>query len=483
MARNRLIKNMILTFVCILAGCLNNLTFANGNAPDDPPNIIFIAIEDFNPEHLGCYGGKALTPNIDKVASEGVLFKNAFVDVAVCNPSRTALLTGLRPPASGVYGNSDDWQKLVLPKIGFTLPQHFMNNGYETVKIGKIFHFQMEHPDSWNRELSRLNEEGNILSAWHEDVIPLLDKVEGDTDKGWFNQNLQWGPVDCGPEEFRDGSYIAGVKNYLAEKHEKPFFLGVGFHSPHVKFAVPKEFFDLYNIDDILLPDNPPNDLADVPVDLGKNSLHSIIDSSTWREIKRAQFACISYVDWCIGKVMEAVEQNKLDRNTIIVIWTDHGFGLGEHFQWSKGGHRLFSEINQVACIWKVPGITPKGKVSNSVVETIDIFPTLFDLCNIEIPSHVQGESYSAVLKDPSVSIKNAAFTWGSKQRVSVQTDRFRLNLNRDLDPAYFELYDHKYDPDEYINVSCNPQYQETIQTLISYYADHVKQYELFEKN
>jgi uncharacterized sulfatase len=463
----------------LLSACRQESSKSTGYS--ETPNILFIAIEDFNPEHLGCYGGKALTPNIDRLASEGVLFANAFVDGAVCNPSRTALLTGLRPATSGVYGNSDKWQELALPKTGFTLPQHFMNNGYETAKIGKMFHYKMEHDESWNRILAVDNDQGKILSSFHADVTPLLDELENDKSKGWFNENLQWGPVDCEPEEFRDGSYVASVRDYFLEEHENPFFLGVGFHAPHVKFAAPKQFFDLYDLEDIILPENPPDDLLDIPVKLDKNPVHDVMDSTQWREIKRAQFACISYVDWCIGKVLDALEESRLDGNTIVVIWTDHGFGLGEHFQWSKGGNKLFSEINQVACIWKVPGLTPKGMVSNSVVETIDFFPTMFELCHIEIPSFVQGESFAAALKDPSAKIKDAAFTWGSRQRVSVQTERYRFNMNRDLDPAYFELYDHKYDPGEFLNLGCNPQYQETIQTLISYYHEHTKKYELFE--
>jgi len=481
MINSKSIHHVKFAFAALAICFFNNTLSAAGKKIPSKPNILFIAIEDFNPEHISCYGGQAITPNIDLLAKEGVIFKNAFCDVAVCNPSRTALLTGLRPATSGVFGNADDWRKKALPIVKTTLPQHFKNNGYEAVKVGKIFHYQMPHHESWNRELPGKVEGRKLLSAWHEDVIPQLNELNDDTSESWFNNNLHWGPVDCQPEEFRDGHYVTSVANYLAEEHEQPFFLAVGFHAPHVKFGAPKEFFDLYEVDDIVLPDNPPNDLEDIPSGLSKNSIHEVIDSTIWRDIKRAQLACMSYVDWCIGGIMVDLKKNNLEDNTIIVIWTDHGFGLGEHFQWSKGGNKLFSEINQVGYIWKVPGITPPGAVSNSVVETIDMFPTLFDLCDIQVPSYVQGESFAELLKDPTLPGKQAAFTWGSRNRVSVQTERYRLNMDRDLDPASFELYDHKYDPDEYINLSCNPQYGETIKMLISNYSDHQNKFRLFE--
>lgn len=445
------------------------------------PNIVFIAIEDFNPEHFGCYGGRAKTPNIDALAKEGVIFKNAFCQAPVCNPSRTALLTGLRPPSSDVFGNEDNWKEMILPNIPATMPQHFKNNGYESVKIGKLFHYQMEHPESWSKELPSRVQGRKLLSSWHADIIPRLKKLEGVKGGGWFTQNLHWGPVDCEPEEFRDGHYATNVADYLSETHKKPFFLAIGFHAPHVKFAAPKRFFNMYDLNDIVIPDNPPNDLEDIPSINSKNAIHSVLDSSQWRDIKRAQFACISYVDWCIGKVLEAIKENHLDKNTAVVVWTDHGFLLGEHFQWSKGGNKLFNEATKVGFIWKVPGVTPQGEVSNSVVETIDTFPTLFDLCSIPIPDYVEGDSFLRLLKNPSLSWKKAAFTWGTPKRISIQTERFRLNTDVSLDPTSFELYDHKYDPKEYINMSCNLQYARVIESILSYYLDHKKRYTLIE--
>jgi arylsulfatase A-like enzyme len=443
------------------------------------PNVLFIAIEDFSPKHFGSYGGKAITPNIDALAGEGVIFKNAFCAGPVCNPSRTSLFTGLRPPTSGVFGNQHKWKEMVLPKIPATMPKHFHNNGYEAVWVGKMYHHQMEHPGSWTRELQTPVEGRKMLSSYHPEVMEVLDELEPVEGGGYFESDLQWGPVDCDPGEFRDGHYATVVSDYLSEEHKQPFFMAVGFHAPHVKFAAPKQFFDLYAMNDIELPDNPLNDLDDIPTINNKAKVFEVMDSTEWREIKRAQFACISYVDWCIGQILQALKDNNLDENTAVVIWTDHGFLLGEHFQFSKGGNKLFEETANVGFIWKVPGVTPEGIISESVVETIDIFPTLFDLCGISIPDHVQGKSFLPLLKNPSIPWKKAAYTWGTPKRVSVQTERYRLNTDTDLDPESFELYDHKIDPQEYVNVSCNPQYKPVIDSLITFYQNHKKEYSL----
>ena len=473
------------TFILIFALlAIGFLTSAKTFEPEQSSklNIVFIAIEDFSPKHFGCYGGKAITPSIDALAKEGVIFKNAFCQAPVCNPSRTALLTGLRPPTSGVFGNQHNWQEMALPKIPATMPQHFKKNGYDAVKVGKLFHYKMEHPESWSRELKTPVKGRKILSSYSAEVIPLLKELDPVEGGGYFTSDLQWGPIDCEPGVFRDGHYATVASEYLAEKHQKPFFLAIGFHAPHVKFAAPKQFFDLYDVNEIELPENPPEDLEDIPTIDSKNIIHSVMDSSQWRDIKKAQFACISYVDWCIGQVVEAIKNNGLENNTAVVIWTDHGFLLGEHFQWSKGGNKLFEEGGNVGFIWKVPNVTPSNVVSESVVETIDVFPTFFELCGIPIPAHVEGQSFVPLLKNPSIPWKKAAFTWGTPERVSIQTERYRLNTNIDLNPQYFELYDHKYDPNEYINLSFNPQYAVVIDSLLSTFSNHSKRYSIGEK-
>lgn len=471
---NRAIGNIFMLMFVLL---IYKPALAGENKLESKPNVVFFAIEDFSPKHLGAYGGKAKTPNIDAIASEGVIFKNSFCAGPVCNPSRTSLFTGLRPPTTGVFGNTDDWKKMALPMIPTTLPNHFHNNGYNAVWAGKMYHHQKEHPEGWTRELETPVKGRKMLSSYSPEVMEVLNSLPHQDVGGYFVTDLQWGPVDCDPGAFRDGHYATVASEFLAQKHDKPFFMAIGFHAPHLKLAAPKQFFDLYDVNEIELPENPENDLDDIPLIKTKTEIFEVMDSAQWRDIKRAQFACISYVDWCIGQIVQSLKKNNLYDNTIVVIWTDHGFMQGEHFQFSKGGNKLFEETNNVAFIWKVPGLAPEGVASESVVEDIDMFPTLFELTGITIPEHVQGKSFVPLLKNPTMPWKDAGFTWASPRRVSIQTERYRFNTNTNFDPALFELYDHKYDPRENINVSCNPQYEPVIEKLIGYYKAHKAEY------
>jgi arylsulfatase A-like enzyme len=443
------------------------------------PNVLFIAIEDFNPAHIGAYGGKAITPNIDKLAQQSLVFDKAYVQFPVCGPSRAALLSGLRPPTTGVFSNADDWREIILPKYPTSMPAHFKNNGYEAVKVGKLFHWRQEHPESWSRELKTPVDGARMLSSYSDEVVAVLeslDPIEGQ--ESYFITDLQWGPVDCGPWDFRDGQSVRALQSFLKELREKPFFAAVGFHAPHIKFAAPQQFFDLYDVDAIELPETVEGDWEDMPKIHGKNPVHSVMSDHQWRSIIRAQFACMSYVDWCVGQVMEALASNGLDEDTIVVLWTDHGYLLGEHFEWSKGDQKLFEETTKTAYMWKVPGMTPQeGARTSAIVESIDTFPTLFELCGIPIPEYIDGTSFVPVLRDPTRSWKEAAFTWGSDSRLSIQTARYRFNTDVDLDPASYELYDHESDPKEFVNVSADPNYASVIKRMQGIFRDYAAEH------
>jgi arylsulfatase A-like enzyme len=416
------------------------------------PNVVFIAIEDFSPQRLGCYGGPVKSPNIDRLASEGVLFEKAYCMSPVCNASRTALLTGLRPDTSGVFSNSQDWRKML--KGITTMPMHLRRQGYDTIRMGKMYHGKWEHDESWTRIISTGGSRAQKPARRPRSVANDAPGVP-----------LQWGPTGNTPQEDRDGKLAAGAAEFLRQKHDKPFFLGVGFHAPHLAFRAPDIFHDMYDVDKIQLPDNPEDDLEDTPLTRRAADQRSLTRQE-WKEVIAAHYATISYADWCVGKVLDAIKQSGREEDTIVVLWSDHGFMLGEHFQWRKVD--LYEESARVAFIWRVPGVTPAGHRCKRPVETIDLFPTMFDLCGLPQPPKVEGISMRPILANPAAAWKKAAITWkaGDGAIVAAQTERYRFN--RRLSDGFCELYDHQKDPGEFTNVVNDPAYADVTERLSS---------------
>jgi len=417
-------------------------------------DVVFIAIEDFSPHRLNCYGGPVHSPNMDRLASEGVLFEKAYAMVPVCNASRTSLLTGLRPETTKIFGNQQDWRK-ALPGIS-TMPMHFRKHGYETVRIGKMYHGQWEHDASWSRVIPQLHDR-TAARPKKRGIGPRARPTRKTRVK------LIWGPTGVAPELDRDGQLATQAIRYLEQDHDKPYFLGIGFHGPHLPFRAPDRFHDLYPPEKILLPRNPPDDLKDTPIK-GPHGDQEQLNEKEWREITAAHYATISYADWCVGRVLAAIRRTGREDRTIVIVWSDHGFMLGEHFLWRKGP--LYEESVRVAWIWKVPGITPGGARCKRPVETIDTFPTLFDLCGIPRSDKAEGISMKPLLKDPSRPWKRGAISWsaGNGAVAAFQTERFRLN--RRTSDGFLELYDHKKDPKEFTNVAGDPDYSNDLKKL-----------------
>ena len=417
------------------------------------PNVVFIAIEDFSPQRLGCYGGPVHSPNIDRLAAGGVLFEKAYCMSPVCNASRTALFTGLRSDTTGVFSNSQDWRKM-LPGIT-TMPMHFRNHGYDTVRIGKMYHGLWEHDASWTRVIPEIHDRSVVGPK-----RPAISPKKPATGK---KDNLKWGPTGNTPAHDRDGQLAEQAVCFLKAEHERPFFLGVGFHSPHLAFRAPDRFHDLYPPERVSLPQNPEDDLEDTPI-RGRHADQLRLSTAEWRQVVSSHYAAISYADWCVGKVLEALDETGRSKDTIVVLWSDHGFMLGEHFLWRKGD--LYEHSARVAFIWRVPGVTPKGARCCRPVETIDIFPTLFDFCNVPQPELVEGISMRPLLADPWRPWKKGAITWraANGSLVAIQTEHFRLN--RRVEDGLLELYDHRNDPGEFTNVATKPEYKETVTDL-----------------
>jgi len=433
------------------------------------PDVLFVAIEDIAPL-MGCYGHPAVkTPNIDALARRGVLFDRAYCQAAVCNPSRASVITGLRPTTTGVYGNGTDWRRRI-PAGHRTLPELFQAGGYETAICGKIVH----HP----RYFKDVSEEGNRREArmWDRKLParsrgakrpakrPKAPRPDFLAKDHYIARSLRWGPTGLADAEQRDGAIALAVAKALRAKRGKPLFLAVGFHSPHYTLVAPDKYIDMYPPEKIALPTSPPGDLDDVP---GKYGVFNTTDDK-WlgeaekREVIAAYYACISYVDACVGVLMKALKDAGRENSTIVCLWGDHGMHLGEHFLWRK--HTLFENAARVPFLIVAPDTARVGAVCRRPVELVDIYPTLADLCGLDAGKGLDGVSMKRLLRDPAGPWKRAAFTHRGPTNRTLRTERWRYTEWGSPDKA--ELYDHQTDGGEFRNLAGNPKHAKTLAEL-----------------
>ncbi len=453
------------------AALATRLPVALGAENPRRPDVLFLAIEDVSAMRFGCYGDKVCrTPNIDRLAGRAVRFDLAHCTAPPCNPSRTALLTCRRPETTKVFGNRDDWRKM-HPGI-LTMPAHLRKHGYETVRIGKIFHGKFEHDASWSRVV---RERAGLPPARRRRALKgpgvELARKQQEALRRWRQAGKKgrpprsgvpflYGPSGLTDEEEADGGAATNAIRVLRDKHDKPLFLALGFHKPHLAFTAPDKYFQMYPPEKIELPKNPPNDLDDMPRPPGQRDQKSFTPKM-WREAIAAHYACLTFVDAQVGRVLEALAESGRADSTIVVLWSDHGFLLGEHFAWRKGA--LFDEGLIVALIFHVPGLTRPG-VCKRPVDSIDIFPTLFDLCGVPMPKGIQGISMKPLLADPSRPWRKGAISSSGSRGRSIRTERFRYSEYGGADQA--ELYDHKTDPGEFTNVVKGPKHADTVAEL-----------------
>ena len=471
----------------------------------DRPNILFIAVDDLRPE-LGCYGADhVVSPNIDRLADEGLVFDRAYCQSAVCNPSRASLMAGKRPDTLRVWDLSTDMRS-VNPEV-VTLGQHLKNNGYHSVGIGKIFHNNNPDPATWSEPKLYIDgypfdpdavyrgEEG--IRGQEERKARLLEEGEDRIDQfgHWYLKAQAAESVDVPDSAYFDGAQtdVAVAKLSELAQGEDPFFFAVGYYRPHLPFNAPKKYWDFYDRDQIPLASNPGLP-ADLPM-MAINNLRELrgytdfrdlvhptegsLDEERARQLRHGYFASVSYVDAQIGKLLNALEDLGLDDNTIVILWGDHGWKLGEHNSWCKMTNL---EIDaRVPLILKAPGKTREGSRTAALVEFVDIYPTLCDLTGVPAPDDLEGTSLTPLIGDPSRPWKKAAFTqflregvWRAPDGVeymgySVRTDRFRYTEWVDWqtgDLKATELYDHEVDPLEATNVSDNEDYAGSLQKM-----------------
>lgn len=411
-------------------------------------NVLLIAVDDLN-NRLGCYGDPVVkSPNIDALARRGVRFDNAYCNYPVCNASRTSLLSGLRPETTQVLGNTTP-PRTTIGDVAF-LPEHFRANGYFTARVGKIAHGAYEDAVKWDISESSAGRRDTIRGKGGR------DRKKAATDGGLA---LWWTPTNNDDSEEPDGRTARRIGQIITENRDKPFFLGCGFHKPHLPWVAPKKYFDLYPPDRIELPNTPANDRDDIPpIALTHQPADDNLTGADRRQAIAAYHAATSFMDAQVGYVLRQLDTLKLWDNTVVLLFGDHGWHLNEHLGlWRKMS--LFEESSRAPLIVAAPGIKPAA--TRALTEFVDIYPSLAELAGLKPPAHaLEGTSFTPVLREPARRWKKAAFTVVSRGRRTlghtIRTERYRYT---EWDsPGVNELYDHQADPKEFTNLARDPK-------------------------
>ncbi len=441
------------------------------------PNVLFIAVDDLRPQ-LGCYGDRGIhSPNIDRLARKGLKFEQTYCQQAICMSSRASLLSGYRPDKYGIYKNGPLYE--AVPDA-LSLNKHFQANGYETISIGKIYHHRSDEKAGWSRPAFHPHGEWEGRGYLNEES----KKIVREYTRNNPNANRKgMGPAfecaDVPDNAYPDGICAEHAIKELNRLKDKSFFLAVGFVKPHLPFNAPKKYWDLYDEEDIQLPDNPF-----IPKGAPKEALtnwgelrgyHGMPEKGDMpdhltRQLIHGYNACVSYTDALVGKLLDELDRLGLSENTIVILWGDHGWKLGEHSMWCK--HTNFELDTHVPMMIHVPGMKTAGQSTSALTEYVDIYPTLCELCGLELPEHLEGTSMVPLLDDPKRSWKRAAFSHyprGNAMGNSIRTKRYRYTewrnrKNNEL--VAQELYDHTNDPQENVNVAGKPENRDIIKKL-----------------
>jgi uncharacterized sulfatase len=427
-------------------------------------NVLFVAVDDLN-NALGAFGHSlAKTPNVDRLAARGVKFDRHYCAYPLCSPSRSSMLTGQRPDVTKIYDLQTHFRKN-LPDV-VTLPQMFKNGGYATARVGKMYHYGvpgqigtagLDDPPSWGQTVNP--------RGLDKDEEAKVTNPHGSRSLG---SALAWYESEGGDNEFTDALVAEATIKLLEEHRDKPFFIGCGFYRPHTPFIVPKKYFDLYPLDQVKLPDDPPDDRADIPAGAHMvNPPNYGFDADTQRKIIRAYLASISYMDAQLGRVLDALDRLKLADKTVVVFWSDHGYALGEHGNWQKLS--LFEEAARVPLVIAAPGVAG-GKTCSRITESLDLYPTLADLCGLTPPADLAGVSLRPLLVDPSRAWDRPAYTQmrrntpkdGMFMSYSVRTEQWRYT-EYDAGRKGVELFNEVNDPRELTNLANDPKHAETV--------------------
>jgi arylsulfatase A-like enzyme len=406
------------------------------------PDVLFIAVDDLNDWVEGLGGHPQVkTPNLARLAAKAMTFGQAHAVSPVCNPSRAALLSGLRPWTTGLHDNKQLWFPVLKDVV--TLPQHFRSHGYRTISLGKLFH---RGKQSEERE----------ATLWDETRYPKGSPKERDANK-LGKGHFDWGPVDLTDEQMPDHQLSTWAAKILAQPPEKPLFLAVGFIKPHLPWYVPRKYFDLYPLDTLKLPVVKDGDLGDVPargVAMARTDgdHQDVLRTNQWKIAVQAYLAAISFADAQIGRLLDALEASPRGKDTIVVLWGDHGFHLGEKEHWRK--FTLWERGTRTPLYVLAPGVTKGGSRTDRPVDLMALYPTLTDLAGLPTPTHVQGASLRPLLADPAAAWERPAVVTRGRGNHAVLSEHWRYIRYED---GSEELYDHRADPNEWSNLLADP--------------------------
>ena len=437
-------------------------------------NILFISIDDFRPK-ISSYGEtKMITPNIDKLASEGLQFNNAYTNIAVCGASRASLMTGIRPSLNRFNDFSTRAQDDTPQAI--SLNQLFMDNGYETISYGKIYHHSDDFQQHWSEK-----DKGQIQSDFQD---PKSIERVNNAEKGEYgNKNLTYEYPDVDDYAYNDGKITKKAVNKLKllKETNQPFFMAVGYVSPHLPFIQPKKYWDMYDHDSIQLADNSyqPENSPFIAIEAQHNSAElrknyldipaqGKLDDDLARNLIHGYYASVSYMDALIGELIKELDDLGLRDNTTIILWSDHGYFLGEHGFWCK--HSTFHEAVKIPFIMSSPGYA-KNQITDSFTELVDVYPTLCELANITPPTYLHGKSLTPVLENPSIQLKDEIYTRYKQGEAVVDANYSYTEFYNGKSYVGNMMYDMKTDLKQNIDISKTPASSE----LVKMYSHKLK--------
>lgn len=441
------------------------------------PNVLFIAVDDLRPE-LGCYGqSQIVSPNIDKLAESGLMFNRSYCNIPVCGASRASILSGIRPNRHR-FVNYDCWQDKDVPGV-VSLPMHFKNNGYTTISLGKVYHHGKDGQGSWNKIWAPASSKDH---AWTDYVTEENLKLN----KGNRERGYPYEKANVDDDEYKDGKIanqaIEELKTF--KENGEPFFLAVGFLKPHLPFNAPARYWEMYDAANIELPDymkKPKNAPDECMHNFGElRAYHGIppegpVDTVMAKKMIRGYYACVSYTDAQIGKVLDELENLGLAENTIVILWGDHGWHLGEHGLWCK--HCNFEKVLHTPVIVRAPG-KKKNIKSNALIEYVDVYPSLCELAGLSKPYHLQGKSFVPLMENPDLEWKDAVYCrWIRGETIVTQNHTYTEWYNDNSGEMTARmLYDLRDDREETVNISEKVENQEIVKKLSEKLKNHINQ-------